>query len=335
MLSRNEKSPPQGLAVARFDVCNGDADGLCAVRQWRLHDPSAAHLITGLKRDIALLQHVPCEASSQVLVCDLSMQRNRAALDRLLDGGAQVRWFDHHWSGPVPAHERLDAHLDFSSEVCTSLLVDRYLGGRYRAWALVGAYGDELTTVADRLGAASGLDPLHRAVLRRLGLAINYNAYGEDASDVCIAPAELYERLARHASPWNLLRDEPVIHDIEACRRRDFRVAMGIKPHWESAQARVVVLPAAPWSRRVSGFLANALAAVHPEQAQAVLTERRDGHYAVSVRAPRASPQGAHTLCQAFGGSGRTAAAGIDALPCTSLEPFVRALSQTRWGAPC
>ena len=138
-------------AVARFDVCNGDADGLCSVRQWRLHDPSAARLITGLKRDIALLQQVPCVAASEVLVCDLSVQRNRPALDRLLEGGAQVRWFDHHWSGPVPAHQRLDAHLDFSNEVCTSLLVDRYLGGRFRAWALVGAYGDELTAVADRL----------------------------------------------------------------------------------------------------------------------------------------------------------------------------------------
>ncbi len=322
-------------AIARFDVCNGDADGLCAVRQWRLHDPSAARLITGLKRDIALLQQVPCVAASEVLVCDLSMQRNRVALDRLLEGGAHVRWFDHHWSAEVPVHARLDAHLDVSHEVCTSLLVDQYLGGRYRAWALVGAYGDELTAVADRLGAASGLDPLHLAVLRRLGLAINYNAYGEEPSDVCIAPAALYERLARHSSPWTLLRDEPVIHDIEACRRRDFRMAMGIKPHWESARSRVVVLPCAPWSRRVSGFLANALATVHPEQAQAVLTERRDGHYTVSVRAPRASPQGAHTVCQAFGGSGRAAAAGIDALPTNSLDPFVRALSQARWGAPC
>ena len=326
---------PRVHAVARFDVCNGDADGLCAVRQWRLHDPSAARLITGLKRDIALLQQVPCVASSELLVCDLSMQRNRAALDRLLEGGAQVRWFDHHWSGPVPAHQRLDAHLDFSHEVCTSLLVDRYLGGRFRAWALVGAYGDELTTVADRLGEASGLDPLQRALLRRLGLAINYNAYGEDPSDVCIAPAGLYERLARHRSPWTLLRDEPVIHEIEACRRRDFRVAMGIQPHWETAQARVVVLPSAPWSRRVSGFLANALAAVHPEQAQAVLIERRDGHYTVSVRAPRTSPHGAHTVCQAFGGSGRAAAAGIDALPANALDPFVLALSQARWEAPC
>ncbi|QHE78472.1 hypothetical protein F9Z44_15625 [Hydrogenophaga sp. PBL-H3] len=325
----------QGLPVERFDVCNGDADGLCAVRQWRLHDPSAARLITGLKRDIALLQRVPSTGASEVLVCDLSMQRNRAALDRLLDSGAHVRWFDHHWSGDVPVHEGLQAHLDFSSTVCTSLLMDRHLGGRYRAWALVGAYGDELTAVADQLGAASGLDTLHRALLRRLGLAINYNAYGEDPSDVCIAPADLYERLARHASPWTLLRDEPVIHDIEACRRRDFRVAMSVKPHWDSAQARVLVLPAAPWSRRVSGFLANALAAVHPAQAQAVATERRDGGFSVSVRAPRASPFGAHALCQRFGGSGRSAAAGIDALPANALETFVHALSQARWDATC
>lgn len=326
---------PRAQATARFDVCNGDADGLCAVRQWRLHDPSAARLITGLKRDIALLQRVPTIGASEVLVCDLSVQRNRAALDRLLEGGAHVRWFDHHWSGAVPVHEGLEAHLDFSSEVCTSLLVDRYLEGRHRAWALVGAYGDELTAVADQLGAASGLNPLRRAVLRRLGLALNYNAYGEDPSDVCIAPGELYERLARHDSPWTLLRDEPVIHDIEACRRRDFRVAMDLKPRWESARARLVVLPSAPWSRRVSGFLANALAAAHPDQAQAVLTERRDGQYTVSVRAPRSSPQGAHTLCQAFGGSGRAAAAGIDALPANGLGPFVRALSQTRWDGTC
>ena len=41
-----------------IDVCNGDADGLCAVLQWRLHTPAAATLVTGLKRDIALLERV-------------------------------------------------------------------------------------------------------------------------------------------------------------------------------------------------------------------------------------------------------------------------------------
>lgn len=41
-----------------IDVCNGDADGLCSVVQWRLHKPQAAQLITGLKRDIELLERV-------------------------------------------------------------------------------------------------------------------------------------------------------------------------------------------------------------------------------------------------------------------------------------
>jgi hypothetical protein len=41
-----------------IDVCNGDADGLCAIVQWRLHEPRAATLVTGLKREIALLSGV-------------------------------------------------------------------------------------------------------------------------------------------------------------------------------------------------------------------------------------------------------------------------------------
>ena len=42
--------------MRRFDVCNGDADGLCAVLQWRLAHPEPATLVTGLKRELELLQ---------------------------------------------------------------------------------------------------------------------------------------------------------------------------------------------------------------------------------------------------------------------------------------
>ena len=76
------------LRGRRFDVCNGDADGLCAVVQWRLHEPAAATLVTGLKREIALLQRVPARAGDEVLVCDLSLERNRAALMQVL--GRQI-----------------------------------------------------------------------------------------------------------------------------------------------------------------------------------------------------------------------------------------------------
>jgi single-stranded DNA-specific DHH superfamily exonuclease len=318
----------------RFDVCNGDADGLCAVRQWRLHEPGEATLVTGLKREIALLQRVPCDAADEVLVCDLSMQRNRAALLRLLDAGVRVRYFDHHAAGDVPQHGHLEAHLDFGSEVCTSLLMDRHLGGRYRAWALVGAYGDDLVAVADRLAIDAGLDAVQRTALRWLGQAINYNAYGEAAADVLIAPDRLYAILARWPDPMDLIAHEPVVDALDAQRRTDLERAQAIAPAWQDERARVIVLPDAPWSRRVIGCLANELARARPRQAQAVLRMRPSGDYSVSVRAPRTAPSGASRVCEAFGGSGRAAAAGIDALPARDLERFIQALSAIRWGEP-
>ena len=321
-----------GVTVRRFDVCNGDADGLCSVLQWRLDQPAAATLVTGLKRDIELLQHVPCGQADEVLVCDLSMKRNHAALVKLLAAGAQVRYFDHHAAGPVPAHDGLQAHLDPDSDVCTSLLMDRHLDGRRRAWALVGAYGDELVAVADRLAAAAGLDATQRAGLRRLGQAINYNAYGDDESDVCITPSRLYAIMARYADPLSMLVEEPIVEEIHDRRRADLSHAMTLAPYRQSDRAQVTVLPDAPWSRRVIGCLANELAAAHPDQAQAVLIRRRGGELTVSVRAPRSAPCGAGSICEDFGGSGRQAAAGIDALAARDLERFVDAFCAAAWG---
>ena len=77
--------------MRRFDVCNGDADGLCALVQWRLHEPADATLITGLKRDIELVQKVNAEQGDEVNVFDLSMRRNRHAVMRLLDSGVRFR----------------------------------------------------------------------------------------------------------------------------------------------------------------------------------------------------------------------------------------------------
>ncbi|MFT3665304.1 hypothetical protein [Piscinibacter sp.] len=317
--------------MRRFDVCNGDADGLCALRQWRAEFPADdAQLVTGLKREIALLQRVPDDAA-EVLVCDISLARNRDALLRLLGHGARVRWFDHHAAGEVPQHAGLAAHLDFSPGMCSSLLVDRELGGRQRAWALVGAYGDEMGEAADHLGAAAGFDAERRAALRRLGRAINYNAYGEEPSDPLVHPAELYTLMARHADPFALLDAEPVIDAIDRQRGGDLALAHAVAPAWSGEQARVVVLPDAAWSRRIGGAFANTLGEAAPRQAQAVLRARPGGGYLVSVRAPRRSPHGAQALCAAFGGSGRAAAAGIDRLPEAELGRFVDAFTSARW----
>lgn len=318
----------------RFDVCNGDADGLCAALQWRLNEPLAATLVTGLKREIELLGDVHADPGDEVNVFDLSMQRNRAALARLLGAGVRVRYFDHHAVRDIPSHPLLDARLDAASDVCTSLLVDRHIGGAFRAWALVGAYGDNLTQVADRLAAESGLPSADRARLRRLGEAVNYNAYGDDERDVHIPPARLYAVLARYRDPRDLLDRESLVDEIDALRRADLDQALACAPHRQDGLGSVHVLPDAPWSRRVLGCLANELANAEPQRAHAVLKVQRGGGYAVSVRAPLASPAGADRLCSRFGGGGRARAAGIDALPVADLERFVAAFAAAPWGEP-
>ena len=36
------------------------------------------------------------------------------------------------------------AHIDTDPAMCTSLIVDRHLGGKFRHWAIVAAFGDNL-----------------------------------------------------------------------------------------------------------------------------------------------------------------------------------------------
>ena len=131
-----------------YDIFNGDADGLCGLHQLRLVEPRAAELVTGVKRDIALLERVNAGSGDELTVLDVSMRANGPALTRALENGARVRYFDHHMPGDIPQHAALEAHIDTSPEVCTSLIVDRHIGGRYRLWAVVAAFGDNLVNAA-------------------------------------------------------------------------------------------------------------------------------------------------------------------------------------------
>ena len=317
----------------RFSVCNGDADGLCAAVQWYMHEPGPVTLVTGLKREISLLERVDAGPGEEVNIFDIAMSRNRAALLRLLEAGARVRYFDHHAiGGDVPIGALFEARVDTASDICTSLLVDRRIDGACHGWALVGTYGDNLTETADRLAAEWGYGTGDRLRLRRMGEAINYNAYGDDEGDVHIAPARLYDIMIRYRDPRDMLAQEGVVDEIDALRRQDVHRALAIAPRWQDARGSVLVLPDEPWSRRVLGALANELANAEPQRAHAVLKPRDGAGYVVCVRAPLEAPHGAHALCNAFGGGGRARAAGIDDLPAGDLDRFVAAFAATGWG---
>jgi hypothetical protein len=310
--------------MSHFDVANGDADGLCALHQLRLAEPVEAKLVTGVKRDISLVERVRAQSGDLVTVLDVSLERNRAALLRLLDAGVRVRYFDHHHSGEIPAHGGLEAHIDTRGGTCTSMLVDAHLKGRFRAWAVVAAFGDNLGDAARRLAQPLRLSDAQLEALGELGDSMNYNAYGETTADLRVPPAELYRLIKPYADPLQFLAREAVFEDLRNGWREDMNRALAIRPQSDSPHTALYELPDEPWSRRVIGAFANHLAVSQPDHAFAVLAPNSRGGYVVSVRAPRGHPKGAAGLCREYpSGGGRQEAAGIDELPEEELPGFM------------
>jgi len=201
------------------DVFNGDADGLCALHQLRLAAPRDCTLVTGPKCDVRLLARVDARKGDSVTVLDISVDVNRAPLQRLLERGVEVTWFDHHYAGDVPRYPRLSLTLDTEPAVCTAMLVDRHLGGRYRAWAVVAAYGDNLRASAARLASTLALAGNQAIELEDLGRTLAYAGCGESVADLFIAPDELYRSLHRYHDPLRFVASEPACRTLQSGTR--------------------------------------------------------------------------------------------------------------------
>jgi hypothetical protein len=314
----------------QFDVFNGDADGLCALHQMRLVFPCESTLITGPKRDISLLKRVDASGGDDVLVLDIALSKNRDALDKLLEAGVQVRYFDHHQPGDIPAHPNFESHIDTDANVCTSLLVNRHLQGRQQAWAVTGAFGDNLADAARQAAAPLDLSAGQLAQLQSLGECLNYNGYGETLDDLFFDPADLYRQLRPFADPFAFLAESPAYQTLKTGYQDDMARAVTVNPMEARTTGRIFMLPAEKWARRISGVFGNQLAVESPAQAHAVLTAKAGGGYLVSVRAPLVARSGADDLCSQFdSGGGRRGAAGINHLPEAELGRFIALFFQT------
>lgn len=311
-----------------YDVFNGDADGICALQQLRLAEPRDSVLVTGVKRDIGLLARVPAQGGDAVTVLDISVDKNRAALDRLLAAGAQIRYFDHHFPGEIPTHPNLECHVETLPNKGTSLLVDEYLGGSQRAWAVVGTFGDNFDDAARRAAEPLGLSEVAVGQLRDLGIYLNYNGYGAEVADLHFPPDELYRRLSPYADPLAFIAEDPAFAALRDGYEDDMARARAVQPVLETDRHRLYILPADPWGRRAGGVFANELAQESPGRAHALLTQLPEGGFVVSVRAPIDRPEGADALCRQFAtGGGRKAAAGINDLSELEYDRFVAAFT--------
>ncbi len=316
-----------------YDLFNGDADGICALLQLRKVEPREATLITGVKRDINLLGQVEAVAGDNITVLDVSMDKNKGALDAALTAGATVFYVDHHFPGDIPEHANLTAIINEAPDVCTAVLVNGYLKGVQVEWAITGAFGDNLKNTARTLAQSASISAQELDELEALGTYINYNGYGPAIEDLHFDPKALYLKLYAAEGPLDFVHHSPDFQQLSTGYREDMAQAAALSPTHSSATGAVYMLPNEAWARRVSGVYSNDLATDNPGRAHAVLTVKDNGNYLVSVRAPMSNKQGAADLCMQFPtGGGRAGAAGINDLPADSLDAFVAAFGQAYSG---
>ena len=313
-----------------IDIFNGDADGICALHQLRLHEPRPdARLLSGVKRDIALLGQVTGVSNTALTVLDISLDRNRESLEKILAGRNTVFYADHHYAGELPASEDLTAHIDPQPLICTSLIINQLLEGKHALWAVVGAFGDNLDEAAEQLALQLGIDQAALALLRETGILLNYNGYGASLKDLFFDPVELFRQVQPYADPRDFYADAVALRTLKEGYQSDMEQAMSFSPIHQDSSGRVYQLPAEAWSRRVAGVYSNTLARQKSDLAHALLTENADKSLRISVRAPLRNRNGADLLCRQFPtGGGRAAAAGINALPPEQLDAFIRAFSE-------
>ncbi|MDH3328781.1 MAG: acetyltransferase [Desulfobulbaceae bacterium] len=307
-----------------IDVFNGDADGICALHQLRLDNPCPdARLITGVKRDIRLLSRIQDVSDAVITVIDISLDRNREDLERLLGQRNKIYYIDHHFSGRIPESANLETHIDPSPQTCSSLIVNALQQGRHRAWAIAGAFGDNLNETALSLAGKLKLDEEAIENLKETGVLLNYNGYGAALDDLYYHPDELYRLIKPYNSPFDFHAQSPAIQTLREGYKHDMSRAAKFESLKETEHGRIFQLPAKSWARRVAGVFSNMLAREKPDMAHGLIIKNNDGTLRISVRAPLNNRTGADELCRTFpSGGGRAAAAGINNLPPDQLELF-------------
>lgn len=310
-----------------YDVFNGDADGIFAIHQLRLANPTDdATLVTGVKRDIALLQKIQSVQNGTITVADVSLDKNRQELVELLQRNNRIFYIDHHYAGEIPEDEALEHHIESSATTCTSIIANSFLDGRFARWAMCGAYGDNLDEQANQLAHSADVSGSQRDILKEIGELFNYNGYGTRLEDLHFHPADLYRAVRPYNDPLLFHAQTDIVEQLRSGFAEDMARAEGRKNISPCAPHRMYSLPRSAWARRIAGVFSNRKAREQPEGAHAIIVENDDSTFQISVRAPLVARRHADTLCRQFPtGGGRAGAAGINYLPFDMLDQFTQA----------
>lgn len=300
-------------------VFNGDADGICAAHQFYLSNQTGYQAITGVKRDISLLKKIENITGSRINVFDIAVEKNLPSLKKLLKANCRILWFDHHISPETPSYPNIEYHIKTDADVNTSLIVSRYLNEPLSRWAIVGLFGDNMNKTAIQLSKSIGLSDSRIQKLERVGKLLNYNAYGSSLDDLLFHPADILRIMKPYDEPFELLRRETLIDELDEGSQKDFRNIE--QAEWLTPN--IVRLPNEKWARRVIGEFAYKLVRDEPDKDFAVLLSMGET-YQVSIRIAANGNKNAGEFCLQFPtGGGREKAAGINVLPEAELAAFI------------
>lgn len=287
----------------RWYAYNGDADGICSMVQWGLVYGIEGQRVTGVKRDIELLERVNPNTDDEIIVMDISLARNHARAVELSSQGFEITWFDHHLAGePIDA---IRTHIDTSSDVCTARIVEKFLGVD-SDWAQVALHGDGLSV--------HSIKP----EFKELGELLNYNGYGADLSDLHFHPDELLLLCLQAKTPQNFM-DTQAFMTLKNGFESDLSNAKNIEP-----SNGYYLLPNEAWARRVVGVMAHRI------------NESGDGPHVIAIdkgetlQVSIRGSEGIGELCKMFGGGGRATAGGIDALPKSEITALMKEVNSRR-----
>ena len=287
----------------RWYAYNGDADGICSMVQWGLVYGIEGHRVTGVKRDIELLERVNPNPDDEIIVMDISLARNHARAVELSSQGFDITWFDHHLAGePIDA---ITTNIDTSANICTARIVEKFLGVE-SDWAQVALHGDGLSVHSSK------------PEFKELGELLNYNGYGADLSDLHYHPDDLL-CLCLEAKTPQAFMESSAFADLKTGFESDLSYAQNI-----AIEDGFYLLPNEPWARRVVGVMAHRIN--ESEDGPHVIAIDKGETLQVSVR----GSEGIGELCKMFGGGGRATAGGIDALPKDDITALMNEVNSRR-----
>ena len=299
--------------MPHFDVFNGDADGLCALHQLRLAEPAdavARHRPEARHRAARARRRRGRRPGHGARRLARPQSRRARAAARARRAGALVRppprGRDPGAPAPRGAHRHGAGDLHERDRRPAPRRALPRVGGRRRVRRQPRAHRRR----ARRLDR-----PRAPASSRRCARSARISTTTPTATPrrTCSSrPPSSTARSRRTPTRCGSPRRRRCVAKLRAGRLAD----MGARSRWRPIGRASTCYPTPTGRDGSSGTLANDLAARAPDRAHAVLVPCPNDGYRVSIRAPRAAPNGCAALAREFAtGGGREAAAGIDHLP--------------------